>query len=243
MLAVIPARSGSKGLPGKNIRELAGLPLLAHSLRCAALAPVIDRCVVSTDGDEIAEVARRHGGDVPFRRPAELASDTAAMMPVLQHALAEVERQEGRAYETLLLLDPTSPGRLPDEIARAAALLDDDASAVGVVACSRPTFNPFWVGVVERPDQRLGYAFDAARYERRQDVPPFYRINGSLYLWRTSFLRALAPGQNWLDAGPHRLLEMPEARAFSIDDAHEFAVAQALLGQRLITLPWLPEAP
>src|SRR5215218_3886475 len=94
ILAIIPARGGSKGLPGKNIRPLAGLPLIAHSLRLAAMCPEITRCVVSTDDPAIADVARAHGGDVPFIRPRELAGDDTPMMPVLQHALSEVERAE-----------------------------------------------------------------------------------------------------------------------------------------------------
>jgi CMP-N,N'-diacetyllegionaminic acid synthase len=235
ILAIVPARAGSKGLPGKNIRELAGLPLLVHSLRCAALCPEIDRCIVSTDGTEIEEVARAHGGDVPFLRPPELAQDDTPMMPVLAHALAEVERMEGRRYGSVLLLDPTSPGRLPSDVAAAVKILEQDPQAAGVMACSRPTFNPFWVGVV----QRGGYlepAFpQAATYETRQSVPPFYRINGALYLWRREFVMS---GKRWSDA-PHRLLEMPEVRAFSIDDLYEFRLAELLLKNKLVELPWL----
>src|SRR6476659_10209617 len=114
VLAVVPARGGSKGLPGKNIRPLAGLPLLAHSLRAAALVPSVTRCIVSTDSPEIAAVARGAGGDVPFDRPTELAADETPMAPVLRHALAFVEEHEGAAYDYLLLLDPTSPVRRPD---------------------------------------------------------------------------------------------------------------------------------
>src|SRR4051812_27360846 len=92
ILGIIPARGGSKGLPGKNIMPLAGLPLLVHSLRFAALCPEVAHCVVSTDSEEIARVARSYGGEVPFMRPAELATDEAAAMPVFQHALLEMER-------------------------------------------------------------------------------------------------------------------------------------------------------
>src|SRR5262249_42221360 len=97
-LAIVPARGGSKGLPGKNIRMLAGLPLIAHALACARMVPRIRRTIVSTDSEEIAEVARAHGGEVPFLRPPELAQDTSPMMPVLAHALDEVERGEGQRY-------------------------------------------------------------------------------------------------------------------------------------------------
>jgi len=235
-LAVIPARGGSKGLPGKNIRSLAGLPLIAHSLECARLASGLTRVIVSTDSEEIAAVARKHGAEVPFLRPAELARDDTPMMPVLRHALLEMERIDGREYDTLLLLDPTSPGRLPTEIDRAMITLAGDPAAAGVMSCSMPTFNPFWVGVVEE-DGVLAPAFDGAgKYKRRQDVPPFYRINGSLYLWRRDHV--LNGGDDWSKAR-HLLLEMPEDRALSIDDLYEFQLAEALIEKGLVKLPWL----
>jgi N-acylneuraminate cytidylyltransferase len=234
ILAVIPARGGSKGLPGKNIRPLAGLPLIAHSLRLAKLCPEIARCIVSTDDATIRDVARDHGGDVPFLRPPELARDDTPMMPVLQHALREVEQAEGRTYGSVLLLDPTSPGRLPADVARAVELLETDSAARGVIACSQPTFNPFWVGVVENGPY-LAPAFDGPTYTRRQDVPTFLRINGALYLWRRDFIER---GGTWRD-GPHRALEIPEARAFSIDDLREFQLAEYLIASGLVELPWL----
>jgi CMP-N,N'-diacetyllegionaminic acid synthase len=235
VLAVIPARGGSKGLPGKNIRPLMGLPLLVHSIRCAGMSRRVTTTVVSTDSEEIAEVARQGGASVPFMRPAELARDDTPMFPVLTHALLGVEAGSA-AYDFIVLLDPTSPGRLPDEIDRAVADLLEQPTAVGVVACSRPTFNPFWVGVV-KDGPYIAPAFGGANgFNRRQEVPPFYRINGALYVWRASHVRA-APAQ-WRDA-PHLMLEMPEERAFSIDDLYEFRLAEAVLGQGLINLPWL----
>jgi N-acylneuraminate cytidylyltransferase len=238
-LAIVPARGGSKGLPGKNIRPLVGLPLIVHSLRCAERAPGIARTIVSTDSDEIAAVARAAGGDVPFMRPAELAADKTPTMPVLAHALETIERAEGRRYGSVLLLEPTSPGRLPEDIARARELLAADAGAVGVIACSQPPFNPFYVGVVER-DGYIVPAFDRIGAQtRRQDVPPFLRINGALYLWRSDFVRSNPPA--WLPAGRHVALEIPEVRAFSIDDLLEFELAELMLKSGLVKLPWLDE--
>ena len=234
ILAVIPARGGSKGLPGKNIRPMGGLPLIAHSIKLAAMCPEIDRVVVSTDSEEIASVARAHGGVVPFLRPAELARDESPMMPVLAHALATMQEKDGREYASVLLLDPTSPGRLPEDVTRAVAMLDARADLDGVIACSKPTFNPFWVGVVEK-DGVMAPAMGSGRYLRRQDVPAFLRINGALYLWRRAFV---ARAESWLD-GKQLALEIPEERAFSIDDLHEFQVAEALLARGLIRFPWL----
>jgi N-acylneuraminate cytidylyltransferase len=236
ILAVIPARGGSKGLPGKNIRELAGLPLIAHTLECAARSPGIDRCIVSTDSEEIAAVVRRHGGAVPFLRPPELATDDAPMLLVIQHALHEMERMDGSRYGSLLLLDPTSPGRLPEDIARAIHQLEEDPLADGVVGVSEPEFNPYWHCVVE---DAQGYARDlipgAERFTRRQEVPQVYRINASLYLWRRDFL---SQTDNWRH-GRLRLLEIPDARAVHIDDIDGFNRAELLLQSGLLKLPWV----
>jgi CMP-N-acetylneuraminic acid synthetase len=232
-LAVIPARGGSKGLPGKNIRPLLGVPLLVHALRCAERVPRLARVVVSTDSEEIAAVARAAGGDV-LMRPAELARDDTPSMPVLQHALAEAERARGSAFGSLLLLEPTSPGRLPEDIGRAFTVLDADPAADGAVACSRPPWNPFFVGVVER-DGYLAPAFDAT-YTRRQDVPDFLRVNGVVFLWRTEFVRRSPP--DW-SVGRMRPVEVPDVRGLSIDDADEFAMAELLVRSNVVKLPWL----
>ncbi len=238
-LAVIPARGGSKGLPGKNIRPLRGLPLLGHSLACARLASRIDRTIVSTDSEEIARVARGLGADVPFTRPPELARDDTPMMPVLQHALAFAEEQDKTRYDVLLLLDPTSPCRLPDDLERGFDLLESRTDVDGVVACSEPFFNPFFTGVAEGDGGILEHAFKSDdEFFRRQQLPRFLRINGSLYIWRTEFLRT-APAK-WMK-GKHLPLEIPEIRAFSIDDKSEFDLIEAVLAQGVVKLPWLEE--
>jgi len=235
ILAVIPARGGSKGLPGKNIRPLAGLPLIAHSIRCAHMCSDLDRVVVSTDSPEIAGVAREHGADVPFARPPELATDTAPMLGVLQHAMAELERIDGKRYGSLLLLDPTSPGRLPSDVNRAVSLLEADPEADGVVGVSVPEFNPFWHCVVQKDRYMTPLIPGASGYVRRQDVPPVYRINATLYLWRRDFLLAT---DSWMD-GKHLLLEVPEARAIHIDDLEEFRRADLMVRSGLVSFPWL----
>lgn len=236
LLCVVPARGGSKGLPGKNLRLLAGFPLVVHPIRCAALCPAIDRCIVSTDSDEIAGVARAHGAIVPFLRPAELATDTAPMLGVVQHALRAMERIDQRRYETLLLLDPTSPGRLPADIDAATRLLQDDDAADGVVGVSRPEFNPLWHCVVPRGGYAEPLIAGAGTYTRRQDVPDVFRINATLYLWRRDFL--LNVRQSWME-GKLRLLEIPEARAIHIDDADELARADLLVRHGHLQFPWL----
>jgi N-acylneuraminate cytidylyltransferase len=237
LLAVIPARGGSKGLPGKNIRPLAGLPLIVHSIMYSKLCPAIDRCVVSTDSEEIAAVARAHSAEVPFLRPAELARDETPSIFVLQHALHEMEDREGRRFESVLLLQPTSPARLPEDVSRAISMLEQHPRSVGVVAVSVPEFNPRYVCVEER-NGCLFQAFDQDKvYTRRQDVPPVYRINGLLYLWRRDYVMQASKEQ--LFDGPHRMLLIPRERALDIDDLYDFQLAEILVREGIVNLPWL----
>lgn len=239
MLAVIPARGGSKGLPGKNIRPFSGIPLIAHSILMAKMAPEIDRVIVSTDDAKIAEAAKKFGADLPFMRPAELAKDDTPMWPVLRHALQMVE-EGNEKFKYLLLLDPTSPGRIPADITGALEKLEQNPDAVGIVGVSKPEFNPIWHCVVEKEGwMELLIKGGGSAYGRRQDVPPVYRINASLYIWKTSFIRQCS--ENWLENGKHLLYEIPEVRAIHIDDLHEFERAELLLKHNLIFFPWLTQ--
>lgn len=236
VLAVVPARGGSKGLPGKNIRPLAGVPLLVHSLRAAALTPGVSRCIVSTDSEEIAAIARQHGGDVPFLRPAELAADTTPTAPVLSHALAAAEAGDRRTYDAVLLLEPTSPCRSIHRLTAAISQLLSDDDADGVVSVSEPTFNPVAVGVRREPDGSLQrYMAEGSGLTRRQDAPPFLRVNGNFYAWKSDFIRRLQ--RSWLDEGVHRGFEIPEKEAFSVDDEYEFELIEALVRADFIQLP------
>ena len=237
LLAVIPARGGSKGLPGKNIRPLGGVPLIAHSILMAKMCPEINRILVSTDDEKIADVAKTFGADIPFLRPKEIAQDDTPMWPVLQHALQYVSKEEGQDFEYLLLLDPTSPGRLPEDIQKALKSLEENRQAAGVIGVSRPEFNPIWHCVIEKEGWLELLVKGGGSYGRRQDVPTVYRINASLYIWRTAFIRQCLG--NWLENGRHLLCEIPETRAIHIDDLEEFKRAELFLKNGLISFPWL----
>lgn len=239
VLAVVPARGGSRGLPGKNVRTLCGLPLVAHAVRAAALVPEITRTVVTTDSHEIAEVARDHGGDVPFIRPPELAADDTPMAPVIAHALATVEAMEGSGYDAVVLLDPTSPAREPEQVTAALEMLWADPDLDGVVSVSEPTFQPEWVGVRHDGPALARYFPSAAGVTRRQDTERYLRINGNFYVWRASAARALS--RSWFDEGRYGGLEIPEAQAFSIDDEYEFRLIEALVAAGVVRLPWTKE--
>jgi len=238
MLAVIPCRGGSKGLPGKNLRKLVGLPLVAHSIKFANSCPEITRLVVSTDSEEIASIAIEYGCEVPFLRPRELARDETPMWPVLQHALGEMEKMDACCYASVLLLDPTSPGRLPSDLKRAIQLLEEDQRCVGVVAASEPHFNPRWVCIEERLTGYIRQSFENGEaYVRRQDVPPVYRINGSLYLWRRNHV-AIENNPGYF-VQPHRMLLIPEERTIHIDQIHDFNLAELMIREKLIHFPWI----
>lgn len=237
VLGVIPARGGSKGLPGKNLRPLAGLPLIAHSILFARLCCEIDCCIVSTDSEEIAAAARLYGSEAPFLRPSALSADETPMWPVLQHAVREMEARGGQRFASVLLLQPTAPCRLPEDVSRAIAMLQSDNHAVGVVAVSEPEFNPRWVCVEER-DGYMKPLFQET-YVRRQEVPAVYRVNGLLYLWRRDHvLNAAAPQYE----EKHLMLVVPELRAGDIDTERDLLMIELLIRERMIQLPWLATA-
>lgn len=237
VLAIIPARGGSKGLPGKNIKTLLGKPLLAHSIAFAELLGDEVTCIVSTDDQEIANVAEKFGGLVPFLRPAELAGDTAPMSVVLRHALKAME-QRGTGFDLVLLLDPTSPTRTIESVQSAIEQLQSNPELDGVVAVSEPFFHPTWVGVraeTAGSNELVRYFSEGTSVVRRQDVSKFMRINGNFYVWRADFVRRLE--NSWFDEGRHGFVEIPETQAFSIDDEREFRLVEAVVQAGIAPLP------
>jgi N-acylneuraminate cytidylyltransferase len=234
-LALIPARGGSKQLPDKALRTLAGLPLIVHSIELAKSCPEIDLVVVTTDSDRIAAVAREAGAEVPFLRPPELAQDDTPMWPVVRHALDTLEAN-GSVYGAIVLLQPTSPVRLPSDVTRAIELLESNPAADGVVAVSEPHHNPIWSAMVERDGFLIPLVPDGMQYGRRQDVPRVWDVNGVLYLWRTDHVRAHDATP---DASCYLPLPIPEPRAIDIDTIEDLEQAELLLREGIVRLPWL----
>ena len=143
VLAILPARGGSKGLPRKNVRLIAGKPLIAYSIEAARSSPLVSRVIVSTDDDEIADVSRQYGADVPFKRPAELAVDVAPTEPVLQHALAYVEETERQPVDAVLFLQPTDIFRSQRIVHRVVERLLEDPT-LDTVFPGFPTHKNYW---------------------------------------------------------------------------------------------------
>lgn len=185
ILAIIPARGGSKGLPGKNIRELCGKPLIAWTIGKARKSKFLDVVLVSTDSPEIANIARRYGADVPFMRPAELATDHASSQEVVRHALSYFRTTEGREFDYTVLLEPTSPLREDDDIDRMVEALDNRADefdaivSVGQVI-EHPSIMKRLVG-----DRVEPFCPELAQTARRQDYAPAYFPFGVAYIVKT----------------------------------------------------------
>lgn len=230
VLALIPARAGSKAFPGKNLAMLAGLSLVGHAIRVAQGSRCVDRVVVSTDADAIAEEARRLGAEVPFLRPAELATDEASTWDVVRHAVDFL-----RESETVVLLQPTSPFRLPDHIDAAVVRLAAEDRADGVVGVATTAKNPLW-SAVSQTDGWMQWVWpDAVAATRRQQLPESLQITGALYVWRRSFVhRCSGP---W-SAGRHLVHRMPPWTTTDIDEPWDLALAQALLDSGAVNLPW-----
>ena len=184
VLALVPARGGSKGIPDKNIRPLSGRSLLAYVIEAASASGAVDRVVLSTDSERIAEEGRRAGIEVPFMRPAALAGDEAPMLPVIEHAVDALEAA-GWSPEIIVLLQPTSPLRTGDHVRRAVQQLRDSAadSVVTVVELPRH-LSPDYVMRIDQ-GRLIPFLPDGERITRRQDARPAFVRDGTVYaFWR-----------------------------------------------------------
>jgi CMP-N-acetylneuraminic acid synthetase len=188
VLGLIPARGGSKGIPRKNIKLLGGKPLLQYTAEAALTASTLSRVILSTEDDEIADVGVRCGLDVPFLRPAELATDETPTLPVVQHALRFLE-SGGEQYDAVCLLQPTNPFRRPEDIDGCIELLEStDADSVITVLRVPDEFNPHWV-FFQNEDGLLRLSTgENEPIPRRQALPPAFHREGSVYVTRTRVL-------------------------------------------------------
>jgi CMP-N,N'-diacetyllegionaminic acid synthase len=183
VLAVVPARGGSKSIPHKNITPLAGRPLIEYTIGPALESHLVDRVVVSTDDEKIAEVARDAGAEVPFLRPPELAKDDTPTLPVLQHLLSELDREEGYRPAALLLLQPTSPFRTTRHIDESITLFLERRPDSLVSTVEVPhNFNPVSLMKLEDGLLKPYIAREGTRILRRQDKPEVYARNGPVIL-------------------------------------------------------------
>lgn len=223
ILAVIPARGGSKAVPGKNIRPLGGRPLLAWTVDAARAAGIFDDIVVTTDHPEIQRVAIDAGAQAPFLRPARLATDTALAVPTIQHATAEMEARSGR-YEYVVMLQPTSPLRTPADLVEAMRrLVAEDADGI-ISVVDVDNWHPM---KMKRIKGGLLEDYEAPPVENppRQSLPPVYMVNGAIYATRRDVLMERGSFQG------RRCLAhvMPPERSVNIDSEVDFFIAERAL--------------
>ncbi len=213
VLALMPARGGSKGLPDKNILQVDGRPLLAWTIDAARGAQSIDRLVLSSDDEQIIAAAQAHGCDVPFRRPAELATDQAASIDVVFHALDALP-----GYDVVVLLQPTSPLRTAADIDAACQILEASLAPACVSVCTVEQ-SPYWMYRIDDQGRLSPFVDTHARLARRQDLPPVFIPNGALYIADASWLRT---SRSFLSPQTVAYV-MPTGRSLDIDTADDFA--------------------
>jgi CMP-N,N'-diacetyllegionaminic acid synthase len=226
VVGLVPARGGSKGIPRKNARLLAGRPLLAYTAEAASRSRLLSRVILTTEDPELAELGRACGLEVPFLRPADLARDETPMLPVVEHALRWLEAQ-GDAVDAVCLLQPTHPLRRSEDIDACIELCDrTEADAVVTIMAVPPEFNPHWVYFRSETGELCLATGETAPISRRQDLPPAFCREGSVYVIRRDVV--IRQGSLY---GP-RLLGVPvdRARSVNLDTMEDWSRAEAILG-------------
>jgi CMP-N,N'-diacetyllegionaminic acid synthase len=225
ILGVITARGGSKGLPGKNIKILGGKPLIAYSIEAAKQSELITHLIVSTDYEDIAQICRAYGADVPFLRPAELATDKAGHLEVMQHAIDFMEKKLGIIFDYVVILQPTSPFRSVEDLDETLKKLIDSGadSAVSLVEM-RAMEHPIKAKKLEG-DKVLSYCIEEIEGTRRQDLPKAYKRSGAVYAMR----RDLIMKDNRLYGDFIVGHIVPQERSVDIDDELDWLKAEYML--------------
>ena len=230
VVAVIPARGGSKGLPGKNIMPLLGKPVLAYTVDAALRARTLDRVILSTDSEEIAEVGRKCGVEVPFIRPAELATDYTHPTAVLDHAITYLAESEGYNIDLVVTLQPTSPLRVAGDIDDTVQLLQNNPDMDSVITVKEVDLPPYWVlrldGQYLRPfvDDGTDYSL-----KRRQELEQTFRPNGAVYATRRELLKDQGLIFSAFANGKTGYVLMELIRSLDIDTETDFKVIEAVM--------------
>lgn len=226
ILALIPARGGSKGLPRKNIKPLLDKPLIAWTIKQAQESGYIDSLIVSTDSEEIASIAKRYGATVPFLRPQKLATDKARAVDVIFHAIDFVEKQ-GTGYDILVLLQPTSPLRIAKDIDLAIEQLFSE-KAEAVVAVSEVDHHPYIMNTLPASRSMKNFIKPEIMNKNRQEFPSYYRINGAVYVAFVDYFRK----NNGFIGNNTFAYVMPKERSVDIDIELDFKMCEVLLNDR-----------
>lgn len=224
VLATICARGGSKGVPGKNIRPLLGKPMLAYTIECARSCPAVGQIVISTDSDEIATVAEAYGVGVPFRRPPEMASDSAAKILAIRHATLFAEEQLGFEPEIVVDLDVGAPLRAPEDITACVGVLADSPELDAAVTVFEADRNPYF-NMVEFEGEQVRLVKPGPPLVYRQAAPRVYGVSGAVFAWRRSSLMSVTH----LYEGRWGATIIPRERAVDVDYELDFQFIEFLL--------------
>lgn len=221
-IAVIPARSGSKGLKDKNIRNLNGKPLLAYSIEEAVHSRMFDVVHVSTDSQQYADIACAYGAEVPFLRDAQMASDTASTWDAMKYVLGEYQKR-GERFDTITVLQPTSPLRRSEDIVGAFQFFCDKHANMISSVCEME-HSPLWSNVLPADLSMKDFEDEKLAFLPRQSLPVYYRENGAIYILRTEHL---FNSKNIYKENCYAYI-MPKERSIDIDSVLDFAVAETI---------------
>lgn len=224
--ALIPARGGSKRLPGKNIKLLCGKPLIAWTIETAKASTYIDSVIVSTDDIEIKEISEKFGAEAPFIRPDYLSHDTASSFDVIKHAIEFLNIDKSK--HLIVLLQPTSPLRTVAELNQALEFFLKK-TADGVVSISETEHSPMWSNTLPNDGCMSNFIRPEVQGKRSQDLPKFFRLNGSIYIYET--LTLLEQAKIFFDENVYGF-ETSLDTAVDIDTALDFLVAETIIKYR-----------
>ncbi|ADO76485.1 cytidylyltransferase domain-containing protein [Halanaerobium praevalens] len=224
ILAIIPARSGSKGLKDKNIKNLNGKPMINYTIETALESKIFSNIIVSTDSEKYAEISEKAGAEVPFIRPQRLATDESATSDVVLHAIDKMQQKNGE-YNYFMLLQPTSPLRTVENIKGAYSLLKEK-DANSIVGVCKTDHNPLWSNTLDESlsmDNFLNHKENI----RRQDLPTYYRLNGAIYLAEVDYYKKY----NDFYFNNSYAYIMSKRESIDVDDIIDFKLASLILNK------------
>ncbi|MBI3793720.1 MAG: acylneuraminate cytidylyltransferase family protein [Nitrospinae bacterium] len=225
-LGIVPARGGSKGLPGKNIKDLCGEPLIAWSINAGLGCEYIDELMVTTDSREIADVAERFGAKVPFLRPKELATDVSTSFSVIEHAVEFYKNELGKKFDYIVLLEPTSPLRDKRDVYNSIEQLSEHPKASAIVGiCKTEGQNPAFLVKKKSDDFLVGYENEDMRVLRRQDIQDVFFLEGSIYICQTDVYLDKKTFYHGGTIG----YEVPKWKSLEVDDEYDMVTAEAIM--------------
>ncbi|MCW6037898.1 acylneuraminate cytidylyltransferase family protein [Spirulina subsalsa FACHB-351] len=224
-ICTICARGGSKGVKNKNIRQIAGKPLIAYTLEQAQVSQLFEVIAVSSDSPEILDIAHSYGINVLIQRPSELATDEAPKLPVIRHCVEQVEKNLNEKFDIVVDLDATSPLRLPEDIQEAVHQLE--SKKLGNIITGSPARRSPYFNLVELKDNGVVQLVrpHSTAIVRRQDAPPCFDMNASIYVWQRDVLF----NSSTLFNPDTQLFVMPQSRSIDIDSELDFEVVEFLL--------------